>query len=478
MSHSRIGPVTEMPIPDTFSSRIDRIAPTKRPPGRCQGYQKWRDLLFLHWAVPVETMRGLVPSAFDLDLYEGRAYVGLVPFAMMGVRPRWWPEILGFNFLETNVRTYVTYQGQPGVYFFSLDAASRIAVWSARTFWKLPYFHAEMSLRQTGDEFVYHSRRDSGEVHKVRYRLGRELGPSKPETVEFFLLERYLLFTESRGRIYEGQVHHNPYPAQEANVLELEDQLIEAAGLGPCSGMPEFTHYAAGVDVEIFSLQSVASGYATYFLKGNLKRMTDSQSDKSPASSASQQPTVWHWLLLSLIFVAGIAFAAAHAPRSWQRPGPTALWLAVISGVFVGGIAAVNRVQSRKLVGGTAFVLIALAIAGMTAERYRLYVNALKDLYLGPPQTTNPNQMAETLKQGPVAQKLMKEVRVERRKVYESKRPLSVFLKFRLRGLGVTDEPWPVVFFIGEIVLGGLAGAFAAVFWHRWQIESPPKSES
>ena len=253
-----IRPVTAMsqPAPQAKEILIDRIAPTRRPMGRCRGYQNWRSLLFLHWPVPVETMRALVPAELDLDLHEGTAYVGVVPFAMQGVRPRWWPERFAFNFLETNVRTYVSYQGRPGVYFFSLEAASRLAVWAARTFWGLPYYHAEMSLQTEGDVFLYQSRRHQGNVfHTIRYRVGERLGPSQPGTLEFFLLERYLLFVPHKGHIYAGQVHHAPYPAQLAEVLELEDQLMDAAGFGLCPGLPTFAHYASGVDVEVFDLK-------------------------------------------------------------------------------------------------------------------------------------------------------------------------------------------------------------------------------
>ncbi|MCA9069993.1 MAG: DUF2071 domain-containing protein, partial [Planctomycetaceae bacterium] len=209
-----------MPTSDVPTSKLDRIGPTKRPEGRCRGYQKWRSLLFLHWAIPVERLRPLVPAALELDLYEGTAYIGVVPFAMQGVRPRWCPERFAFNFLETNVRTYVSHQGRPGVYFFSLDAASRIAVWAARQFWSLPYFYASMILEHRGDEVIYETCRPSGVLHKVRYRLGEFLGPSQPDSLEFFFLERYLLFTEHRNKLYEGQVYHTPYPAQAAEVLE------------------------------------------------------------------------------------------------------------------------------------------------------------------------------------------------------------------------------------------------------------------
>jgi uncharacterized protein YqjF (DUF2071 family) len=147
------------------------------------------------------------------------------------------------------------------VYFFSLEAASRIAVWAARQFWGLPYFHAQMSLSQTGDEILYQSRRTSAEVvHKVRCRLGELLGPLPPESLEFYFLERYLLFADRGEQLYVGQVHHAPYPAQAALVLEFEDQLLKAAGLESITGMPAFTHFAAGVDVEVFDLKPVRCG--------------------------------------------------------------------------------------------------------------------------------------------------------------------------------------------------------------------------
>jgi uncharacterized protein YqjF (DUF2071 family) len=235
---------------------LDRIAPTRRPPERPVGYQRWRSLLFLHWAVPVEALRPLVPAGLSLDLWNGTAYVGVVPFAMEGVRPRWCPEALAFRFLETNVRTYVLHGDRPGVYFFSLDASSRLAVWGARAGWGLPYFHASMDMERRGDEIHYQTRRtQNGAVHDVRYRIGTTAGPSRPETLEFFLLERYLLFVQRGPRLLVGQVHHTPYPIHQADVLDVREQLIAAAGLPAVTTPPAFVHYSPGVDVEIFSLR-------------------------------------------------------------------------------------------------------------------------------------------------------------------------------------------------------------------------------
>lgn len=235
---------------------IDRFEPTRRPQRKAAGYQKWRSLLFMHWPVPVETLRPLVPAALELDLHDGVAYVGVVPFAMQEVRPRWCPSALAFSFLEANVRTYVYHGDQPGVYFFSLEAASWLAVHVARQFWALPYYHADMNLQREADTVCYQSvRRNSTVRHQVRYRVGDLLGPSQPETLEFFLLERYLLFVERQSKIFVGQVNHAPYPAQAAEVLHLEDDLLQAAGLDGGAGPPALVHYSSGVDVEVFDLR-------------------------------------------------------------------------------------------------------------------------------------------------------------------------------------------------------------------------------
>ena len=220
------------------------------------GFQRWRKLLFLHWPVPVDAMRAAVPKCFDLDLHEDIAYVGVVPFAMEGVRPRLVPELAAFEFLETNVRTYVVRDGEPGVYFFSLEAASRLAVAAARVAFGLPYHYARMQMQEEGGIVHYATKRAStGASHEVRYRVGDPLGASKLGTLEHFLLERYLLFTERDGASRRGQVHHTPYPAHRASLVDVHDELVSAAGLPAVSGQPAHVHYSPGVDVEVFALE-------------------------------------------------------------------------------------------------------------------------------------------------------------------------------------------------------------------------------
>lgn len=243
---------------------IDRLAPARRPDRRPVMYQKWRDLLFLHWEVDPAALRPLVPPALQLDLYRGKAYVGLVPFTMRGVRPAGLPALPWLsNFHETNVRTYVHVEGRdPGVWFFSLEAANPVAVLLARALFHLPYHHARMSLARAADgtNRYVSRRRWPGPTPAGSDLAGRPTGipaPASPGSLDHFLLERYLLYCTRRGRLYRGQVHHHPYPAQNALATVYREDLIAAAGIDRPATAP-LAHFAAGVDVEIFPLEPAA----------------------------------------------------------------------------------------------------------------------------------------------------------------------------------------------------------------------------
>lgn len=238
---------------------MDRIAPTRRPAGANAGTQSWRDLVFVHWEVPLQALRPLVPARLSIDTWEGRALLGLVPFAMREIRPRWLPGVLAQNFLETNLRTYVHLDGQePGVWFFSLEASSWLAVTAARLWWALPYHHARMSMRREGERFEYASaRRSDGARVGVSWTPGERLGASVPGTVEHFLLERYVLYAERGGQLYRGRVHHPAYEARTAALHRMEESLAAAAGLPGLAGEPAFVHACDGVDVEMFGIEVV-----------------------------------------------------------------------------------------------------------------------------------------------------------------------------------------------------------------------------
>ncbi len=234
---------------------IDRLAPTRRPNRRNDGTQRWESLLFCHWEVPVDVLRSVVPSQLQIDTFDGKAYVGVVPFKMRQIRPRWLPRPLALNFLETNVRTYVLYKNQPGVFFFSLDANSALSVTAARMGWALPYYRARMSCSQQGELLRYESQRRKGAgKHQISFRVTEDLGPSIPDSRDHFFLERYLLFTTRGATIQVGQVHHQPYHAHLAVVDTFHDTLVSAAGLPPLQRDPDFVHYCPGVDVEVFGI--------------------------------------------------------------------------------------------------------------------------------------------------------------------------------------------------------------------------------
>ncbi|MEZ6095137.1 MAG: DUF2071 domain-containing protein [Pirellulaceae bacterium] len=234
-------------------SEIDRVSPTRRPQGKNSGIQSWRDLFFLHWPVPQDALRKVVPSELEIDSHEGTAYVGLVPFQMKNICPTWLPRQFAFNFLETNVRTYVHYRGRPGVYFFSLDANSRIAVWAARIGWSLPYFYSHLENQVGETSLRYAGRRRKGD-YRIEAEVGEQISPFRIDSLEYFLFERYLLFVNRKNLLHVGAVHHEPYQVHRGKLQSIEENMIRAAGLDHGGGAPTLVHYSPGVDVEVFGL--------------------------------------------------------------------------------------------------------------------------------------------------------------------------------------------------------------------------------
>lgn len=220
--------------------------------------QKWHDLLFAHWPVPAAAMRPLVPHQLELDLYDGRCWVGVVPFWMSGVRGRLTPPLPGISrFAELNVRTYVTLGGKPGVYFFSLDAASRLAVRAARAFYHLPYFFADMKVESKGEHIVYQSvRRDRSAEFRGRYSPVGTVMLRENRTLESWLTERYCLYTVHRGRVFRGEIHHEQWPLQSASAEIEVNSMAPIAGI-ELPGSQPLLHFARRLDVLIWPLSKV-----------------------------------------------------------------------------------------------------------------------------------------------------------------------------------------------------------------------------
>ena len=199
--------------------------------------QRWHDLLFAHWALPPALIRPLVPRELELDLFEAEAWVGVIPFWMSDVRFRGLPAIpTASTFPELNVRTYVRAPQEPdkpGVYFFSLDAASRLAVLGARVGAGLPYFWAEMHVKDADGKIDYASTRKS---HRrpaeliARYQPSGPLPPNKT-ALERFLTERYCLYAVRSGRVHRIQIHHLPWPLQPAEAEFERNSMAKAQGI-------------------------------------------------------------------------------------------------------------------------------------------------------------------------------------------------------------------------------------------------------
>lgn len=220
--------------------------------------QTWHDLLFAHWPLPVAAIRPLVPRELNLDTYDGQCWIGVIPFRMSGIHRHGLPRVPGLSrFSELNVRTYVTHGGKAGVYFFSLDAASLPAVYAARAFYHLPYFHAAMSSQESNGSIHYSSRRYPVSAEfRGRYTSTAETRTREKRSIEHWLTERYCLFTTFRNQVYCGEIHHLPWPLQDAEA-EFETNTVAAAA-GIC--LPEtapLLHFARKLDVLIWSLRRV-----------------------------------------------------------------------------------------------------------------------------------------------------------------------------------------------------------------------------
>jgi uncharacterized protein len=213
----------------------------------------------MHWPVPLGALRPLVPRGLEIDSFAGQAYVTLIPFVITESRPTGVPPALATRFLETNLRTYVRPpDGEPGVYFFSLEASSLLAVAAARLLFGLPYFPAAMSMRREVSAIEYVSRRRGKRDARVEvtWSIGEAMNAAIPGTREHFLIERYNLYVVRRTGLYHGRVRHLPYPLRRTTVKGLRQTILGAAGL-PEPTDPPFCHYSPGVDVDIFWLERV-----------------------------------------------------------------------------------------------------------------------------------------------------------------------------------------------------------------------------
>ena len=211
--------------------------PWPLPAGPWVMTQSWHDLLFAHWPVDAEELRALIPEPLEIDTFDGRAWLAVVPFRMTNVRLRGTPAVPWLSaFPELNMRTYVTYDGEPGVWFFSLDAGNSLAVAIARAWFHLPYFRARMRCTESNGWIDYASQRNhSGATPAAlqgRYRPVAPVFFPQRGTLEHFLTERYGLYAlDGSRRLIRGDIHHRPWPLQQAQAEFAKTTMAESIGI-------------------------------------------------------------------------------------------------------------------------------------------------------------------------------------------------------------------------------------------------------
>jgi uncharacterized protein len=236
----------------------DRLAARLRPEGSPLMYQSWGSLLFMHWRVDPEILIPLLPERVSIDTFHGSAWVAITPFTLWNVRPIFVPPLPWVSdFHEINVRTYVHVDKVPGVWFFSLDASATLPVIGARALFHLPYYDSKIKFVQTGNTIDCTMKREAAE-RSARFKATWLIGDSMPESVpgsmEFFLTERYCLYTQHKEVVYRCRIHHRPWPLQRALVDEYETDLFEANSIGSPLEEP-ILHSGGPVDVEVWPLE-------------------------------------------------------------------------------------------------------------------------------------------------------------------------------------------------------------------------------
>lgn len=245
----------------THLTDLERLAVRERPKGQPLMHQDWGKLLFMHWRIEAALVRPLIPDGLEIDTFDGSAWIAIAPFTMWNISalPPFLPAVPFLSSMhELNVRTYVHYHKVPGVWFFSLDCDSAAAVLGARTFFFLPYYNADIQLEQNANTIDYSLARTDEPIAEfsAQWTFDDEARFAHPGSLEFFLTERYCLYSERNGDLYRARIHHQPWPLRKAKLTSFESTMIEAAGLPTPKGEP-LLHYAEEVNVDIWALEGL-----------------------------------------------------------------------------------------------------------------------------------------------------------------------------------------------------------------------------
>ncbi|MFC6602234.1 YqjF family protein [Ectobacillus funiculus] len=222
--------------------------------------QTWRNLLFLHWPIPLEKLRPHIPSPLQIDTFNGSAWLGVILFVLEGIYPRGISAVsLTPKFPEINVRTYVKYEGKPGIYFMSIDVENWASLKIAKRWYRLPYHSAQISFQKEGQTFHFHSTRKGNAntpiSFKGKYAPVSEIYFPKKGTVDHWLTERYCLYSSNDGvNIYCGEIHHRPWPLQKAAIEIVRNTLFTAFHFD-LSEVKPIAHFSTGVDSLMWNIK-------------------------------------------------------------------------------------------------------------------------------------------------------------------------------------------------------------------------------
>ena len=250
------GGILVLSMPRSISAIFDHVdhRPWPLPNERWTWQQTWEDLAFLHWPIESTEIRPLIPSQLDIDLYDGKAYIAVVPFRMTGVTKRGFPApSLLCDFPELNVRTYVSYKGKKGVYFFSLGATNHLAVWCAQALFHLPYYKANISI-SVSNTTIHYTYLHGNKIFEATYTPLTNAKFAK-DSFEIWATERYCLYSNNtKGALFCGDVHHQQWPLEHAEITIQKNTLLNDFNVGQLHPKVLFSKI---LDVALYSVKKL-----------------------------------------------------------------------------------------------------------------------------------------------------------------------------------------------------------------------------
>lgn len=221
--------------------------------------QTWKHVLFLHWPLHAESLRPFIPKELEIDTYDGQAWLGMIVFEMGGIYPRGLSRLpLTPPFSEINVRTYVTYKGEPGIYFLSIDVNNWASLNIAKRWYHLPYRPSEVSIQKEGASLHFEGIRKKEPLYvKGSYTPLKESFFSRAGRLDYWFTERYRLYSsDSFSNLYTASIDHPPWALQNTEVTIDKNTLFSPFGFHLGADAP-IAHYSYGVQTNFWNIKKL-----------------------------------------------------------------------------------------------------------------------------------------------------------------------------------------------------------------------------